>query len=74
MASPTDFKITPWGHNQCRATYFGKHGTSSKTCNTVSEAQGFIAMCRNRKPTPSPDLSYRSTPDYINQTGKWAPK
>jgi hypothetical protein len=74
----SDFKITPWfnanlGKDGVRATYFGKDGTSTKTCNTVSEARGFIAQCRNRKPPPT-DLSYRLTDDYINQTGKWAPK
>ena len=79
MDASKEFKISPWfndleGKDQFRATHFGPHGTSSKTCASHSEAMAFINAARNRKPARAPDVAYRQTSDYLNSTGKWAPK
>lgn len=34
------------GEDLVRANYFGSKGSSSKTCRTPSEAQGFINACK----------------------------
>ena len=70
--SKSDFMIGPWfnaeqGKDRFRATHFGPHGTSSKTCASHSEAMAFINTARNRKPARAPDVAYRQTSDYVHR-------
>lgn len=45
----TSFWCSEQGEELLRADYFGTNGSSTKTCRTVSEAQGFINACKTKE-------------------------
>lgn len=58
------FSIVPWFNTNTnswgyRATHFGPFGTSTQTCMTRAEAEGFITICDNRRPR-GPNGEYRT--------------